>query len=54
MQNKDCGPHPGELASDLKGQEELRFLIVGKGAEAFDNIPSNVVFTGYLDKMIPP
>ncbi len=55
VQNKDCVDLIlGELASDLeRSREELRFLIVGKGAEAFDNIPSNVVFTGYLDKIDP-
>jgi glycosyltransferase involved in cell wall biosynthesis len=52
VQNKDCADLiVRELAPEVRDRDEIRFLIVGKGAEAFDGAPDNVVFTGYLDKI---
>jgi len=55
VQNKDCVNFiVDELADKVRDvREDLRFLIVGKGAEAFPNPPANMVFTGYVDKIDP-
>lgn len=55
VQNKDCVDVILKvLADDLaRTRKDIRFLIVGKGAEAFTDVPENVVFAGYLDKIDP-
>lgn len=55
VQNKDCvdlilRDLVGDLAATRK---EIQFLIVGKGGDDFTDVPDNVAFTGYLDKIDP-
>ncbi len=55
VQNKDCVNFIVDELADAVGdiREDIRFLIVGKGADAFPDPPANMVFTGYVDKIDP-